>query len=108
MDASHLDLLAMNQLSASHKTPDDYVFVHTDSHHEFMDLLLEKRKQLESTIISSEQDRRNLQTLAQISLPKRDIEIENGPKIDAKACSSCKLYFAHLRTYVRSYNVLLC
>ena len=42
----------MNPLSSNHKTPEDYVFVHTDSHREFMDLLLEKRKQLENCITS--------------------------------------------------------
>ncbi len=41
------------------KNPKDYVFVHTNSHREFMDLLLKKRKQLEDTIISNEQERRN-------------------------------------------------
>lgn len=45
----------MNPLSSCHKTHEDYVFVHTNSHQQFMDLLLEKRKQLENSI-SSHQD----------------------------------------------------
>lgn len=58
-DPSHMNLPPVNPLS---KTPEDYVFVHTNSHHEFMDLLLEKRKQLENTIICNEEERRNLWT----------------------------------------------
>lgn len=53
---NHIDVPPMNPLSASHKTPEDYVFVHTDSHREFMDLLLEKRKQLENAISSREKE----------------------------------------------------
>lgn len=55
-DYNKLNLPPMNPLSSSHKTAEDYVFVHTDSHREFMDLLLEKRKQLESNISSRQRD----------------------------------------------------
>ena len=71
----HFDLPPMNPLSGSHKTADDYVFVHTDSHREFMDLLLEKRKQLENTIISKEKERRNVENQAH----------KNGDADDAKS-----------------------
>ena len=40
------------------RTREDYIFVHTNSHREFMELLLEKRKQLENNIISGEEERR--------------------------------------------------
>ena len=62
----------MNPLSANHKTPEDYVFVHTDSHREFMDLLLEKRKQLESTISQKEKERRNLKKEASDCMRQKD------------------------------------
>lgn len=62
IDPSHLIMPPVNVVSNGNKTPEDYVFTHTNSHHEFMDLLLEKRKQLENTIISNEQERRNLWT----------------------------------------------
>ena len=55
-DYNKLNLPPMNPLSSSHKTAEDYVFVHTDSHREFMDLLLEKRKQLENNISSRQRD----------------------------------------------------
>ena len=58
--SDHLTPSPVNTVSK--KTPEDYVFMHTKSHHEFMDLLLEKRKQLEETIISNEKERRLLCT----------------------------------------------
>lgn len=60
LESDPVNLPPMNPLS--NKTSEDYVFVHTNSHHEFMDLLLEKRKGLENTIISSEQERRSSMT----------------------------------------------
>ena len=38
----------MKRLNCDGCTSEDYLFVHTDSHKQFMELLLEKRKRLES------------------------------------------------------------
>lgn len=56
----HFNPSPVNTTSSGSRTAEDYVFMHTNSHHEFMDLLLEKRKQLEDTIISNEKERRIL------------------------------------------------
>ena len=49
---------SMGSVSSRDKSPSDYALVHTDSHHEFMDMLLEKRKELEDVITSKEKSRR--------------------------------------------------
>jgi hypothetical protein len=61
-DPSDVISLPMNPAYNGSGTPEDYVFMHTNSHHEFMDLLLEKRKELENAITSKEQERRLLWT----------------------------------------------
>ena len=42
----------MNPLPSKARSKADYIFVHTDSHQEFMDLLLQKRQELEQLITS--------------------------------------------------------
>lgn len=80
-DCGHLNLPPMSPLRNSNKTSEDYIFVHTNSHHEFMDLLLEKRKRLENAIISDEQERRNSLTL-----------MKRAEKIDANGNVLCELH----------------
>ena len=48
----------MHPLSANGKQKSDYMFVHTDVHQEFMDLLLEKRRDLDVIITNKEKARR--------------------------------------------------
>lgn len=81
-DPSHLELPPMNPLSTSHKTPEDYVFVHTDSHREFMDLLLEKRKQLESNISSKEREPKTSHIVKEEQF-KKDQKIEQKVNIES-------------------------
>lgn len=50
MDGINEDTPPMKRLNSGACTQEDYLFVHTDSHKEFMELLLEKRKRLETTI----------------------------------------------------------
>ncbi len=76
-DPTHFDLPPMNPLSGSQKKPEDYVFVHTDSHREFMDLLLEKRKKLENSISSKEIERRNKEVLDAIKRSREDVKEES-------------------------------
>ena len=48
----------MRTLKSGEKTAEDYAFVHTDSHKEFMDLLLEKRKHLETLVSNKQREKR--------------------------------------------------
>ena len=48
----------MKTLGSGERTVEDYTFVHTDSHKEFMDLLLEKRKQLETLVSNKQREKR--------------------------------------------------
>ncbi len=45
----------------------DFVFVHTDSHKVFMDLLLEKRRKLETAVITRKSQQKELTQDSQIS-----------------------------------------
>ena len=47
----------MKRLNCHGCTAEDYLFVHTDSHKEFMEILLEKRKRLESEITAKLKER---------------------------------------------------
>ena len=50
VDGIHNDIAPVKRINQDGCTEEDYLFVHTDSHKEFMELLLEKRKKLESDI----------------------------------------------------------
>ena len=50
VDGIHNDVAPVKRINQDGCTEDDYLFVHTDSHKKFMELLLEKRKKLESDI----------------------------------------------------------
>ena len=50
VDGIHNDIAPVKQINHDGCTEEDYLFVHTDSHKEFMALLLEKRKKLESDV----------------------------------------------------------
>ncbi len=71
----------MKTLSSGDKSVEDYMFVHTDSHKEFMDLLLEKRKQLESLVSSKQRDRKAKEEVAN--------EEENTPATDGMCVCVC-------------------
>lgn len=46
----------MQELNDSSR--EDYGFIHTESHKQFMDLLLEKRKQLENSVSAKQREKR--------------------------------------------------
>ena len=50
VDSIHNDGAPVKRINQDGCTEEDYLFVHTDSHKEFMELLLEKRKKLESDV----------------------------------------------------------
>ena len=50
MDGIHNDAAPIKRVNQDGCTEDDYLFIHTDSHKKFMELLLEKRKKLESDV----------------------------------------------------------
>lgn len=83
-DVAKSNSTPMNPLSSKTKSHSDYVFVHTDSHREFMDLLLEKRKELEEAITSKEKARR-LARKSQVDSKKPKPKNGNGGGKD----SSC-------------------
>jgi len=85
-------------VSKSHKTREDYIFVHTDSHREFMDLLLEKRKCLENSIITDEEERRNMWARRKGQDDAHCVHNQND------GCKTSVLYvFTVVYTYVRMY-----
>ena len=57
VDGIHNDIAPVKRINQDGCTRDDYLFVHTDSHKEFMELLLEKRKKLESDVTKKLKDR---------------------------------------------------
>ena len=57
MDGIHNDIAPAKRINHDGCTEDDYLFVHTDSHKEFMELLLEKRKKLESDVTAKLKNR---------------------------------------------------
>lgn len=110
-DSNHLDLPPMNPLSTSQKTPEDYVFVHTDSHREFMDLLLDKRKRLEDTISLKEKERRNIQTALEDNLKESAKAKHNEEKENSQISSSEFLYdvyvvHCHNNNNIQTYLVI--
>ena len=62
LDGEHMPV--MRGLEGGERSRDDYAFVHTDSHKEFMDLLLEKRKQLESNVSRKQREKRSMEKRA--------------------------------------------
>ena len=50
VDGIHNNIAPVKRVNQDGCTEEDYLFVHTDSHKEFMELLLEKRKKLESDV----------------------------------------------------------
>ena len=50
IDGIHNDMAPVKRINQDGCTEDDYLFTHTDSHKQFMELLLEKRKKLESDV----------------------------------------------------------
>ena len=65
---------AMKGLCSGEKSSEDYAFIHTESHMEFMDLLLAKRKQLESSISAKQKEKRALEEQRALEEAKRKVE----------------------------------
>jgi len=62
LDGEHIPV--MRGLEGGERSQEDYAFVHTESHKEFMDLLLEKRKQLESNVSRKQREKRSMEKRA--------------------------------------------
>lgn len=68
----------MRGLETGDKSREDYAFIQTDSHKEFMDLLLEKRKALETAVSSKQREKR----AAEEALRKEGAAKESAEKSD--------------------------